>query len=114
MKFILDSDDDTYIYGDLEFSAEFKDGILIEPYVRIENESRYVKYYKSKNMFIVYENECISEIIFTMTCWSDDYKAYKIKDNIAYSYTEVYHGRVVKQNVECSDDFNQFIVENQL
>lgn len=113
-EFNLETDDDTYIYGGLKFTAESIDGELIEPYTHIESDTRIVEFYRSKNLFVVYDNNRISELIFTMTCWSDDYKAYKLRDNIAYSYTECYHGRRCNTPKDCNIDFTEFIAESGL
>lgn len=114
-NYFLDADDDTYIYGDLMFQSKYcKDTqTYIQPYIRMD-ENKIVKFYRSKRFFVVYEDDKIVEIIRTMTCWSDDSIAYKLKDNIAYSYSEIYHGRPHKSNEECSIDFNEFIRTNGL
>jgi len=114
-EFILEKDDDTYIYGGLKFHAHVNDdGDLVEPFIHTESDSKIVKYYSSKNLFVVYVDNRITELIFTMTCWSDDYKAYEIKDNVAYSITEYYHGRCSKHKQSCNFDFTEFITDNNL
>lgn len=113
MKYFLEADDDTYIYGDKMFECDYCNDKPIQPYIRMEN-NKIIKFYRDKLFFVVYENEKIVEIIKTMTCWSDDIIAYKLKDNIAYSYNEVYHGRPYKTNETCSVDFSEFITANGL
>lgn len=110
VRYFLNADDDTYIYGDKMFECDYSDETdeYIQPYIRME-KNKIIKFYRNKRFFVVYENDKIVEIIKTMTCWSDDVVAYKLKDNIAYSYDEVYHGRPYKSNEECSVDFNEFI-----
>lgn len=110
IDYFLNSDDYTYIYGDLMFKCEYckTSNTYIEPFIRKEN-NKIIKFYKEKKCFIIYENNELTEIIKVMTCWSDDYIAYKIKDNIAYSYNEVYHGREYKKDELCNIDFNEFI-----
>jgi hypothetical protein len=49
-----------------------------------------------------------------MTCWSDDYVSYKIRDKVAYEYDENYHGRPSKRKAPCEVDFTQFISDNNL
>lgn len=114
--FYLEEDDDTYIYGRKLFKANFDEEkqVYIEPYYRKESYSRKIRYYPSKHLFVVYTDDIITEIIFTMVCWSDDYKAYSIKDNISTSYRECYHGRIKINPVECNINFSGFIEENDL
>lgn len=50
--------------------------------------NRIIKYFPSKHLFVVYENEKIVEIIFTSTNWSDDYMIYTFKDNKPISLKE--------------------------
>lgn len=111
----IESDDDTYLYGDLEYTVEFIDGHYIEPYIRKELCGKIIKFYRSKRFFAIYENDILTEIIHTMTCWSDDIVAYKLNPNgIAYSYDEIYHGRPRKQNYPCNHDLNSFIDKHKL
>ena len=49
-----------------------------------------------------------------MTCWSDDYKAYVVDDNIATSFKECYHGRPNPNPTACNIDFTEFIRDNGL
>lgn len=113
MKYFLEANDDTYIYGNKMFECDYSNNIPIQPFIRVEN-NKTIKFYRDKQFFVVYENDKIVEIIKTMTCWSDDTVAYKLKDNIAYSYNEVYHGRPYKTNEKCSIDFSEFITANNL
>lgn len=115
MNYFLHADDDTYIYGDKMFKCNYckETNEYIQPYIRKERK-RIIKFYRDKRFFVVYENHKIVEIIKTMTCWSDDTIAYKLRDNIAYCYDEIYHGRPYKVNEECNIDFNDFIRANGL
>jgi hypothetical protein len=116
VNYYLESDDDTYIYGDKMFKCEFceNSNTYLEPFIYKETRTRVVKLFKSKNLFVIYENNEIVEIIKVMTCWSDDYKRFKIKNNIAYSFDENYHGRPYVRNKVCDCDFNEFIADNNL
>jgi len=113
-EFLLDDDEDTYIYGGLKFTAQSIEGELVEPYIHMETENKCIKFYRTKRFFVVYVDNSITEIIFTMTCWSDDFKAYKLKDNIAHSFSERYHGIYSTENKLCDIDFTDFITENGL
>ena len=114
-KFFLEPDDDTYIYGDEWFVCDYdkETGTYIQPYVRRE-ENKTIKFYRDKCFFVIYEGSEIIEIIKTMTCWSDDVIAYKVKNGVAYEYSEVYHGRTVKIDEVCNVDLNKFIGDNEL
>lgn len=116
VNYYIEADDDTYIYGDNMFQCEYDENTCEykEPYIYKETDSKIVKYYRSKNFFVIYENNEISEIIKTMTCWSDDYQIYKIKNKIAYEYNEIYHGRPHINNKKCNIDFNDFILQHNL
>jgi len=85
-----------------------------EPYIYQETVNKKVKLYRSKCFFVIYEDNELIEIIKLMTCWSDDYQRYKIKNNIAYSYDENYHGRPYQRDKECNIDFNDFIIKHNL
>jgi hypothetical protein len=114
-QFYLENDDYTYIYGGKMFSAMFDEkNTPIEPYIRKLSPKKIVKFYPSKNLFVVYVDTIITELIFVMTCWSDDYRQYNIIDNNATTYTECYHGKRNNQLQKCNIDFNKFIVENGL
>ena len=112
--FFLDNDDDTYIYGGLKFTSQYNKRKLIEPYIHKETENKYIKFYRSKRFFVIYIDNYITEIIFTMTCWSDDFIAYKLKDNIAYSFSERYHGIYFTENQPCNINLTDFITDNCL
>ena len=56
------------------------------------DDKTHIKYYKSLNLFVIYKNSIIDEIIYTSTCWSDDFIIFKIKDLKVISYYERYHG----------------------
>lgn len=114
VKFYLEEDDHTYIYGGRLFEAEFDPETkqMFEPYVRRASPIKTIKFYPSKNVFIVYMNKKITELIFVMTCWSDDYKAYMIQDNRAISCKECYHGRRKIAPTPCDIDFTHYIRDN--
>ena len=115
VKYYLEIDDDTYIYGNKYFKCKYckETETYIQPYIRKEN-GKTIKFFRDKRFFVVYENGLLIEIIATMTCWSDDYIAYKIRDNIAYELDENYHGRPVKRKEQCNIDFSGFIRNNDL
>jgi hypothetical protein len=115
VKYYLESDDDTYIYGDRMFKCKFcrETNKYIQPYIRKENDKT-IKFFRDKRFFAIYENGLLIEIIETMTCWSDDYISYKIRDNIAYERDENYHGRPLKRNEQCNIDLSNFIRSNDL
>lgn len=87
----IEEDDNTYIYGNNEFKGLKKDEKYIEPFY-YENNNKIVKYYPSKNLFIEYKNNKIIEIIYTETCWSDDYSRYIFNDDILLNSEISYHG----------------------
>ena len=112
--FFLEENDDTYLFSNLEFTAECDGDILLEPYTHKETDTKTIKYYPSKNLFVAYDNNIIVQMVFTSTCWSDDYEAYNIENNIGVSYTECYHGKPNFTAKECNKDFSNFIRENNL
>jgi uncharacterized protein YuzB (UPF0349 family) len=67
----IDSDDDTYVYGDMECEVD-ENGKPIEPYIYKEDE-RTVECYMSENLYIEKENNEITKVVHTGTCSSDDY-----------------------------------------
>lgn len=110
----IEGDDDTYIYGDLDYIVETNGDIQIEPYI-MEEYGKVIKFYRKKRFFAIYQNNVLTEIINTMTCWSDDYIAYKLRpDGIAYEYDKNYHGRPEKRNTPCNINLNDFIDINNL
>lgn len=116
VEFYLEEDDHTYIYGGRLFKAEFDPETkqMLEPYVRRASPTKTIKFYPSKKVFIVYMNNKITELIFVMTCWSDEYTAYMIHDNKAISYTECYHGFPKITPTPCDVDFTDYIRDNGL
>lgn len=116
VQFYLENDDYTYIYGGRLFKAEVDatTGEKLEPYIRKASSTKTIRFYPSKRLFVVYMNNIISELIFVMTCWSDDYKAYVVNDNIATSFKECYHGRPNPNPTACNIDFTEFIRDNGL
>jgi hypothetical protein len=115
VKYYLEADDDTYIYGDKVYECEYCSNTkkYLEPYIRRE-KNKLIKFYRDSQYIIIYENDVLTEIIKTMTCWSDDYVSYKIRDKVAYEYDKNYHGRPCKRNAPCEVDFSQFISDNNL
>lgn len=115
-QFYLEPDDNTYHYGGELFEAEYnpETNKFSEPYVRKASQIKTVKFYPSKNLFVVYVNNIIKELIFVMTCWSDDYKAFKLVNNISTSYRECYHGRKQINPIPCHINFADYIRENEL
>jgi hypothetical protein len=104
-------DDDTYIYGGNTYQIKQVDGVLVEPYLLVE-DGKLIKYFKSEHTFAVYDNESkvLTDLIFTMTCWSDDFTAYKVNESgIGYEVTKVYHGRLIEKNKKCNVDLNETI-----
>jgi hypothetical protein len=116
-QFYLEPDDHTYYYGGELFEAEYNSetDTYAEPYIRRASKTKTIKFYPSKDLFVVYVNNIIKELIFVMTCWSDDFRAYKLDDKkLASSYRECYHGRRKINPVQCNIDFTEFIRENEL
>jgi hypothetical protein len=114
-EYFLEADDDTYIYGNKMFECEFceETQTYIQPFIRKEN-NKIIKYFRDEHFFVIYENAEIIEIVKTSTCWSDDFIAYKIKNQIAYQFDKNYHGRPCNRNKECNIDFSEFIKEYKL
>jgi hypothetical protein len=114
--FYLEPDDHTYIYGGDLFEAEYNPETkeLLEPYTRKGSSYKTIRFYPSKNLFVVYVNKVIKELIFVMTCWSDDFKAYKLHNNIATSYRECYHGRRNPKSFPSNVNFTEYIEKNEL
>ena len=110
VQYFLEADDDTYIYGNKMFKCEYDEesNTYMEPFVRKE-KGKVIKFYREEQFFAVYENAVLTEIIKTMTCWSDDVVAYKLKDGVAYEYDEIYHGRPYKKGEVSNKDFGEFI-----
>lgn len=116
VQFYLEEDDYTYIYGGRLFKAEFDPvkNEFLEPYTRKASPIKTIKFYPSKNLFVVHTNNVITELIFVMTCWSDDYEAYVIQNNIGTSYMECYHGLKKIAPILCNIDFTDYIRVNNL
>jgi len=115
VEIFIESDDNTYIYGDNMYMIKKVDNVLIEPYILI-TDNIIVKYFKSEQFFAIYNSDSLLiELVFVSTCWSDDFNAYKINEiGIAYEITKVYHGRMIKKNSQINVDFNEFIAKNNL
>jgi hypothetical protein len=70
------ADDDTYVHGNMECELDENEN-GIEPFI-YKDEFRTVECYLSKNLFIEKENDKISKVVHTATCWSDDYDEYTV------------------------------------
>ena len=111
VEVFIEMDDNTYIYGDNTYQIKKVDGVLVEPYLLVQDD-KLIKYFKSNHTFAVYDikSETLIELIFTMTCWSDDFTAYKVNESgIGYEVTKVYHGRLIEKNKKCNVDLNETI-----
>lgn len=87
----IESDDDTYIYGDRNFKAIVNDGVVCEPYY-LKDDDKIISFYRSQGFFIVYVNDKIVNVIYTMTCWSDDFAKYTFNNGILLELFETSHG----------------------
>jgi prepilin-type processing-associated H-X9-DG protein len=87
----VESDDNTYLYGDRYFKALSVDGVLREPYYLKDNDE-IIAFYPSQDLFVVYVNSNIVNVIYTMTCWSDDYAKYSFVDGVLTELFETSHG----------------------
>lgn len=113
----IESDDDTYFYGDNTYQAQYckETDTYFEPYIlNNSNDNEIIKFYRSKKFFAIYKNNNLIKIIKVMTCWSDDYKIINIKDNCAYNYTETSKGQFRAIEKPCNIDYCDFIAENGL
>lgn len=87
----VESDDDTYVYGDRYFKALAIDGVECEPYY-LKNDDKIIAFYPSKHLFIEYIDAKIVSIIYTMTCSSDDFAKYSFNDGVLVELYETCHG----------------------
>lgn len=87
----VESDDDTYVYGDRYFKALTVDGVECEPYY-LKNDDKIIAFYPSKHLFIEYIDAKIVSIIYTMTCSSDDFAKYSFNDGVLVELYETCHG----------------------
>jgi hypothetical protein len=106
-----DSEAIPYMYGDLTYTVTLDEtGKSVEPYVldfSVESEAfspeekdlrenhdwaEKIWYYPSKDMFVVFYDGHVTEVILMMTCWSDDSITYYIENDVVVSYKENYHG----------------------
>ena len=114
VDYYMEIDDDTYDYGNLMYKVRCVNGVHIEPYMREEENKKLIHFYRDKRFIVIYVNDIITEIIFTMTSWSDDVQAFYLCPNgISYKFYEIYHGSP-RGFKECNDDFNEFIDKNNL
>ena len=51
-----------------------------------------IHYYPSQNTFIIYEDDEIVKIVWTVTCWSDDEIVYTFEKGVLVNQLERYHG----------------------
>jgi hypothetical protein len=86
----IDSDDHTYVDGDMECEVD-KDGEPIEPYIYKE-EGRTVECYVSEHLYIEKKNNEITKVVHTATCWSDDYDKYDIENGEVVYLETTEHG----------------------
>lgn len=87
----VETDDNTYIYGDRYFKALANDGVASEPFFLKDNDE-IIAFYPSQNLFIVYIDSNIVNVIYTMTCWSDDYAKYTFNNGVLSELYETSHG----------------------
>lgn len=78
-------DDYTYVYGGAHKFVN-KDGIQVGPilFTKLSEPSLeydFVYFYENRYLFICYKNNKIVEIVYTMSCWSDNYVLYYIEDD---------------------------------
>tara|TARA_B110000503_G_scaffold123770_1_gene189657 strand:+ start:708 stop:1100 length:393 start_codon:yes stop_codon:yes gene_type:complete len=79
-------DDHTYVYGDMECEVG-EDGKAIEPFIYKDGD-RTVECYVSKRLYIEKENDEITKVVHTATCYSDDRDIYDIEnDEVVYLET---------------------------
>ncbi len=103
VEVFIESDDDTYIYGDYTYKVKIVDGVYIEPYM-LELDNNFIKFYRNEGFFAVYTDNILTDIIFIETCWSGDVIGYKINENmIGHEFLRVYHGRQMKENKNTRD-----------
>ena len=87
----VESDDNTYLYGDRYFKALSVDGKLCEPYYLKDNDE-IIAFYPSQDLFVVYVDGNIVNVIYTMTCWSDDFAKYSFVNGVLTELFETCHG----------------------
>jgi hypothetical protein len=83
-------DDGSYVSGDMECEVD-KDGEHIEPYI-FKEDNRIVECYVSGGLYIEKENNEITKVVHTGTCWSDDYDIYEIEDGVVVHLETTEHG----------------------
>ncbi len=91
VNIFVESNDDTYIYGDRYFKALTVDGVECEPYY-LKNDDKIIAFYPSEHLFIEYIDANIVSVIYTMTCWSDDFAKYSFNDGVLFELYETCHG----------------------
>lgn len=118
----IDSDDSTYSYGDFTYTARLdSQGDPIEPYIldfsvdsndfspeekerrEHQDELEKVWYYPSKRMFVVFYDNQVTEVVHTMTAWSDDYYVYYVEDDKVTHFEESYHGGNRRLTIDYED-----------
>lgn len=88
---LVESDDNTYLYGDRYFKALSVDGVICEPFF-LKDNNEIVAFYSSKDLFVVYVDGNIVSVIYTMTCWSDDFARYSFVNGVLTELFETCHG----------------------
>lgn len=91
INIFIENDDDTYIYGGRYFKALSNNGVKCEPFF-LKDDNKIIAYYPSQKLFIEYINSNIVNIIYTMTCWSDDIAKYTFDNGVLLELYETYHG----------------------
>ena len=84
-------DDDTYVSGDLAVILFGDNGELLEPYI-YKDAQRKVECYISKNIWVEKVEGKIVKVIYTSTCWSDDWRTYYVEDDNIVKIIDTYHG----------------------
>lgn len=88
---LVESDDNTYLYGGRYFKALSVDSVICEPFF-LKDNNEIVAFYPSKDMFVVYVDGNISSVIYTMTCCSDDFAKFSFVDGILTEIFETCRG----------------------
>jgi hypothetical protein len=83
-------DDHTYVYGHMECEID-GNGKGIEPFI-YKDGKRIVECFVSKHLYIEKEDNKITKVVHTCTCWSDDYDEYTIEDGKVVYLESTEHG----------------------
>lgn len=86
----------------IDYDDHIYDGCGDRIYIKYDNkkylisktdDNKIIHYYKDNHIFVIFdEKNKIEKIIFTMTCWSDDYIIYYIENDMVIKSYESYHG----------------------